>query len=33
MLLNYRLGFSLRPSDFFIMGAGAALLVLVVIAL
>jgi hypothetical protein len=33
MLLGYRLGFSLRPSDFFVMGAGVALLALAVIVL
>jgi hypothetical protein len=29
MLLRYRLGFSLRPNDFVIMGAGVALAALV----
>jgi|GraSoiStandDraft_45_1057281.scaffolds.fasta_scaffold1411342_1 hypothetical protein len=33
MLLGYSSGFGLRRSDFFIMGAGAALLVLVMVVL
>jgi hypothetical protein len=32
MLLGYRLGFGLRPSDFFLMGTGLALVAVVVIA-
>src|SRR5262249_54381560 len=32
MLLAYRRGFSLRPNDLFLMGAGAALITVVVLA-